>query len=112
MRGRAAGGDERRSDRTLVLAEVRLDPVQSGEELLERPTGERRPRRFRLALCKCGEPALLVDALRFIGEEHGIAVESDAQLVALVLADGAWKDRRRRMPVVERAAHITLVRGK
>src|SRR5207249_7742665 len=49
VRRRAARGDERRADRAAVFRIVRLDLVQRGQKLLERPAGQRVARRGRFA---------------------------------------------------------------
>src|SRR6185437_16437386 len=72
---RTPRGDERRADRAPLLGELGLDPMQRGEEILERSAGERRRCRFALALAERGEPAGLIDALGLVGEQYRVAVE-------------------------------------
>src|SRR5512132_1206794 len=51
----AARGHECGANRTLVIRKVRLDAMQSGEKVLERPAGKRLERGRTLALGKGGE---------------------------------------------------------
>ena len=78
MRGCTARGDERSRNRTGIVGEIVLDPMQTREEFLERPAGERLLRCVGFTARKRREPLFLVDALGLVGEEHRVAVEGDA----------------------------------
>ena len=56
----------------------------------------------------------LIDPLRLIGEEHGIAVKGDADLLDLLslIIIGMRIDDACRKTGIDRALHILLIRGK
>src|SRR5262249_39998758 len=105
MRRRAARGDERGADRALVLGGGGLDVVQRGQKILEWAAGKRVARGVRFAPGERVKPAGLIHAFSFVGEDDGIAVEGNPQLVGLVLVD-AGKDGRRSITVVKRALDV------
>src|SRR2546430_6519561 len=100
--GRAARRHQRGADGRAVRREFGLDAMQRRQKTLERASRQRLLGRSDLARGEGVQAVPLVDALGLVGEEHGIAVEGDAQTLRRLdaLPDVERQDRRGRMPRV------------
>ena len=88
--------------------------MQRRQKTLERASRQRLLGRGDLARGEGVQAVPLVDALGLVGEEHGIAVEGDAQTLRRLdaLPDVGRQDRRGRMPRVQGLAHIHGIGGE
>ena len=113
MRRRAARRDQGRAQphRSAGLA---LQAVQCFQQRLEGPRRQRRGGVVALVVLEGVQAPRLVDALGFVAEQHGVAVEGDAHLVR-VGGRGARTlrvDARRGHAGGQGLAHIGLVGGQ
>ncbi|MDT4844466.1 hypothetical protein FQZ97_784260 [compost metagenome] len=112
MSRRRARGDQRRADRAGLGRELLLQLVEGGEEGFERPAIQRLAGRIALVGLEGLEATRLVDALGMVGEQHRIAVEGDAQLVARRPARAAGEDGGSGVAALQRAAHVLGMGGE
>ena len=87
VRGRGARGDQRGADRRCVARRKRLlQAMQRGEEALERPAGQRLVDELDFVAMERLDALFVRDAFGFVAEDHRVAVEGDAQLIARAIA--------------------------
>src|SRR5690606_4376893 len=106
---RGTGRHQRRADRAPLARELALQFVQCGEKCHERPTRQGFTRRARLVLGKRLEPLLLENTLGIVREQYCVAIEGNAQFLAVAGActrqDGGGSET-----TLKRTAYIILVR--
>ena len=105
----AAGGNQGGTDGIISDGIGGLDLVQGFQHWLEGPTAQGSFCRFAFAVCKDVEPVLLVNTLRFVTENNGIAVKRDAQLSALTTGSAAGQYGCRRIAFSQGLADVFRV---
>ena len=109
MRRGAAGGDQRRAQAYgYLLAAHVLQALQGLQQGFERAWGQGARGVGALVLLKFIQAVGVVHALGLVGEEHGIAVESNAQFVGMAVGVDmrVGKHLRGRKARLQRLAHI------
>src|SRR5690242_3064304 len=92
VRGRGAGGDQRGADRRILRREGGLQPVERGEKAAERPHRKRLGGLLGLVAVEGLQALFARYALALVAEDHRVAVEGDAQLLAGARRRGAGQD--------------------
>ncbi|MNF66275.1 hypothetical protein D3C84_480620 [compost metagenome] len=98
--------DQGRANRAGLLGKLLLQEMQGRQEGLEGPTAKQFASRLTLMALKGLQATLLIDPLGLVGKQHGIAVESDAQLIARGPPRSTGEDGGRAESRAQRAAYI------
>jgi hypothetical protein len=108
---RATCRDQRGAHGAVAAIKLALKSVQRSEERLEWPTFQRSLRGLCLGSGKHVETLLLIDALGFIGKQHGVTVKGETQIFVLAARPrGTPHESRRRHAVLKCMADIIRMR--
>ncbi|MPM41193.1 hypothetical protein SDC9_87843 [bioreactor metagenome] len=91
VRGGAAGGDQGGANAHAFGASL-LQPVQCRQQGLEGAVGQGQGGLVEFMALEGRKPFVLIDALGFVREQHGVSVEGDAHFVGVRVA-GAYRVR-------------------